>query len=76
MSDVEQAIALLQRTGRDALSVDQILQLHHNGQLRPLPGAGRQVLIVGSVSGYLDEVITVHAEIAAALVRRGVASSA
>jgi hypothetical protein len=72
-TDAEACIALVQRTGRDALSVDQVMQLHHQGQLRPLPGQGRQVLIIGSVPGYMDEVITVHAEIASVLGQRGAA---
>jgi hypothetical protein len=38
MTDTEAAISLVRRTGREALSTDELVQFHLNGQLRPLPG--------------------------------------
>ena len=76
MTDEAQAIALVQRTGREALSTDQLVQLHLSGQLRPLPGAGVRVVIVGSLPGFSDEPATFHEVLAHELVRRGAAAYA
>lgn len=73
MTDEAQAIQLVQRTGREALSVDQLFLLHQSGALRPLPGEGRRLQIIGSAGGYLDEVAWFHPDLAAALVERGAA---
>jgi hypothetical protein len=76
MSDEGMAIALVQRTGHDALSVDQLMLLHLSGALPALPAERITVLIVGSVPPYSDEPATFHPALAHELVRRGVAAYA
>lgn len=73
MTDVEQAIQLVQRTGRDALTVDQLMLLHLSGRLPVLAGEGITVQILGSVAPYSDERATFHPALAHELVRRGAA---
>jgi hypothetical protein len=73
VSDLDDAIALV-RGGK--LTTDQLLRLHHDGQLRPAPGQGVRVLVIGSLPGYQDELAAFHSELSHELVKRGVASYA
>ena len=73
MTDVEQSIQLVQRTGREALTVDQCMALHLSCARRPLEGEGVKVLIVGTVMPYTDEVAAFHPALAHELIRRVVA---
>jgi hypothetical protein len=70
MTDNEAQLELLSRTGKHALSVRQILDMHLAGRLPALPGQGMAVRFVGSALPYADELGTFHQAIAEALVQR------